>query len=243
MKIVAIVQARMGSTRLPGKVLKRLGDRSVLGQVITRLKEVPSIDEIVIATTVNSDDDVLIEEAEKYGVYTFRGSKENVLSRYYYAALERSADTVVRVTSDCPLIDPSITENTIQLFKKSAVDYVSNKMITTFPRGLDTEVFKFEALKDAFEHAYNDIHTEHVTPYIYLHPQQFSLLDYTWPIDYSKYRWTLDTAEDYELITQIYNELDRADGAFSWLEGIELMESRPEMVLINQHIHQKELGE
>lgn len=243
LKTVAIVQARMGSTRLPGKVMKVLGNKSVLGQVITRLKAVPSIDEIIIATTTNPEDDILVAEAGKYDVYSYRGSKENVLSRYFQAAEERSADVIVRVTSDCPLIDPIITENTIQLFHNSNVDYVSNKMLTTFPRGLDTEVFSFQALKNAYDHAYNEIHTEHVTPYIYLHPEKFHLLDYVWHTDYSEYRWTLDTVEDYELISKIYEKLDRSDQIFSWLEGIKLMEEQPDLILINKHIHQKELGE
>ncbi|MNC37562.1 hypothetical protein D3C75_861310 [compost metagenome] len=116
-------------------------------------------------------------------------------------------------------------------------------MTTTFPRGLDTEVFTFQALETAYKNAYNDIHTEHVTPYIYLHPDHFRLLDYKWPVDYSSYRWTLDTNEDYELITSIYNYLDRHNEIFTWLEGIKLMEEHPELVQLNQHIHQKELGE
>lgn len=243
MKTVAIVQARMGSSRLPGKVMKKLHDKTVLGHVITRLKAVGQIDEIVIATTSKSEDDVIVAEAEQYNVSYFRGSEENVLSRYYQAASARSADVIVRITSDCPLIDPVITGNTIDLFNRSNVDYASNKMITTFPRGLDTEVFTFNALKKSYEGAYNEIHREHVTPYIYLHPDQFKVADYTWHIDYSKYRWTLDTVEDYQLISRIYDDLYSPDSIFSWLEAIELVKRKPELCLINQHIEQKKLGE
>lgn len=243
MKTVAIVQARMGSSRLPGKVMKTLKDKTVLGHVITRLKAVGQIDEIVIATTSNSEDDVIVEEAQQHNVFYFRGSEENVLSRYYQAASSRAADVVVRITSDCPLIDPVITGNTIDLFNSSNADYASNKMLTTFPRGLDTEVFTFGVLKKSYEGAYNDIHREHVTPYIYLHPNQFEIVDYTWNIDYSKYRWTLDTIEDYQLISSIYEELYIPGSVFSWLEAIELMERKPELSLINQHIEQKKLGE
>lgn len=243
MNRIAIVQARMGSTRLAGKVMKTIEDHTVLGHVINRLKAVDSIDSIVIATTTNAEDIVIVEEAMKYNVMAYKGSSDHVLSRYYEAANEYQADVIIRVTSDCPLIDPEVTNETIKLWEESKVDYVSNKRITTFPRGLDTEVFSFDALKKSYDNAYNDIHTEHVTPYIYLHEDKFSIKDYIWKQDYSKYRWTLDTPEDYELITQIYKHLYVKNEIFSWLDGIKLMEEHPDLFEINREIKQKELGE
>lgn len=243
MNIVAIVQARIGSTRLPGKVLKPLCGKSVLAHVITRLKKVPSIDNIVIATTTLDEDNAIVDEALANDAFYYRGSKENVLSRYYEAAREYKADVIIRVTSDCPLIDPGITEEIIQGFLKTDADYMSNKTTPTFPRGLDTEVFTKQALETCFQRSYNNIHTEHVTPYIYLHPDQFSIAEYKWPIDYSDYRWTLDTVEDYKLITEIYNHLYQSGEIFDWKEVIALMEEVPELIGINNHIEQKKLGE
>ncbi|WP_019424724.1 cytidylyltransferase domain-containing protein [Paenibacillus sp. OSY-SE] len=242
-KVVAIVQARMGSSRLPGKVMKPLIDHSVLGHVILRLKAVNSINKIVIATTQNPEDDVIICECNKYNVPVYRGSTEHVLSRYYEAAKKFNADIVVRVTSDCPLIDPEITENIINYFFELDADYVSNKIIETFPRGLDTEVFTMSSLEKAYKGAYNDIHREHVTPYIYLHSDQFKLVNYSLEKDYSAYRWTLDTREDYQLIESIYEKLYKPNNIFSWLEIIQLMEDYPELKEINSHVKQKQLGE
>lgn len=243
MKVVAIVQARMASSRLPGKVMLPIENHSVLGHVILRLKTVPLVDEIVIATTLNPEDNVIVEESRKYNVSVHRGSVEHVLSRYYEAAIKSSADVVVRVTSDCPLIDPVVTNNIIKFFLHSDTDYVSNKINETFPRGLDTEVFKMASLKYAYENAYNDIHREHVTPYIYLHPNKFELLNYNCIEDYSYYRWTLDTHEDYLLIKEIYSHLYKPEQIFSWLEAIELMNKNPQLKKINEHVKQKKLGE
>ncbi|PZM67284.1 cytidylyltransferase domain-containing protein [Paenibacillus dendritiformis] len=242
-RVVAIVQARMGSSRLPGKVLKPLIDHSVLGHVILRLKAVNSINEIIIATTQNPEDDSIISECNKYNVPVYRGSTENVLSRYYEAAQKFNADIVVRVTSDCPLVDPGITGNIIKYFFELDADYVSNKLIETFPRGLDTEVFTMSSLEKAYEGAYNDIHREHVTPYLYLHPDKFKLFNYSCEKDYSAYRWTLDTNEDYQLIELIYKILYEPNKIFTWLEIIHLMEDYPELKKINSHVKQKQLGE
>lgn len=243
MKVVAIIQARMGSSRLPGKILKPLVDKKVLDHVIQRVLKVPSIHSVVIATTTEPEDDIIVEQSKINGVHCYRGSKENVLSRYYNAAKEYDADVIVRITSDCPLIDPIITENVIQHFFDTEADYTSNKTTPTFPRGLDTEVFSMRALETCFEKAYNNIHTEHVTPYIYLHKEDFVISEYTWPKNYANYRWTLDTSEDYELITKMYEVLYKKDEIFDWLKGIALMEENPELVKINNEIRQKELGE
>lgn len=243
MKTVCIIQARMGSTRLPGKVMLDLCGKTVLEHVIQRVKRVKNIDEIVIATTIDKKDDVIVEEAMKCGVKVFRGSEEDVLSRYYYAAKENKADVVVRITSDCPLIDQEITQKTIDyyLINKDKFDYVSNTLERTFPRGLDTEVFSFKVLEKAFNEAILQRDREHVTPYIWDNPEMFNLGCYKSDVDYSKYRWTLDTEEDFELIKRIYEKLFYLkSNDFSMEDILKVYEKDADLFYINNMIKQKE---
>lgn len=240
--ITAIIQARMGSTRLPGKVMKMLGDRTVLGHVITRCKAILSIDQIIVATTVEEEDVKICEEALRYGVAVYRGSKDHVLSRYYEAAKQANADAVVRITSDCPLLDPLISDKVIQCFLNHDYDYVSSGLSGTFPRGLDTEVFSFNSLEQTFEQATKEYEFEHVTPYIYQHQEQFKVHAFTNKLDQSKYRLTLDTDEDWRLISRIYDELYHGS-VFYWEDIRELLEKKPELIKINSSVHQKRLGE
>ncbi|MEL5865097.1 glycosyltransferase family protein, partial [Clostridium cochlearium] len=195
MKIVCIVQARVGSTRLPGKVLKKICGKTVLEHDIDRLRRIKNIDEIIIATTTLEKDNAIVKECERLGVKCFRGSEEDVLSRYYYAAKENNADVVVRVTSDCPLIDSYVSEKTINYYLNNKYDYVSNTIDRTYPRGLDTEVFSFKVLEMAFKEAVSLRDKEHVTSYIWNNPQIFKLAQYKNHKDYSHLRWTLDTEE------------------------------------------------
>lgn len=155
MKVVCIVQARVGSTRLPGKVLKEICGKTVLEHDVNRVKLVPNIDEIIIATTRKKQDDKIIDEVNRLGVKYFRGSENDVLSRYYFAAKENNADVIVRITSDCPCLDQNILTNMINLFlKKSKVlDYMNNTLQKSYPRGYDIEVFSFKALEIAFNNA------------------------------------------------------------------------------------------
>lgn len=243
MSTVAIVQARMGSTRLPGKVLKKLADRSVLGHVITRLQAVHEINKIIVATTIAEKDDPIVEEANRYNIKVYRGSEEDVLSRYYESAREVGAGTIVRVTSDCPLIDPEVTGEIIRYFFSQQTDYASNTLTRTFPRGLDVEVFSFDAIEKAYREANKSEQREHVTPYMYQNPQKFKLANYIGERDYSTYRWTLDVQEDWKLIEQIYQKLYKPNQIFSWKEVIHLMQQEPELKLINLHVGQKKLGE
>ncbi|MNB88560.1 3-deoxy-manno-octulosonate cytidylyltransferase [compost metagenome] len=242
MKTVAIIQARMSSTRLPGKVMRMLEDRTVVGHVITRCLAIPSVDEIVIATTDQEEDIVVVDEAERYGVSCYRGSLDNVLDRYYRAAVNARADVVVRITSDCPLLDPRVSDRVITHFLQHKFDYSSSGQSSTFPRGLDTEVFTFNALKTAHEKASHDYEYEHVTPYLYMHPDEFNTFGYRNTEDCSKYRLTLDTLEDWELISAIYKELYKGQ-IFYWEEVKSLLLAQPELALINSHIVQKKLGE
>lgn len=205
MKTVIIVQARMTSTRLPGKVMKRVLGKPLLEYQLERLQRVKLADEIVIATTTNQTDEPIVELCNSLSVACFRGSEDDVLSRYYGAATAHKADLVVRVTSDCPLIDPQVIDTVIDycLQNQSHYDYVSNSLERTYPRGMDTEVFSFSTLQQAFGEATAQPDREHVTPFIYRQPARYRLGHVIYSEDCSHHRWTVDTPEDFELIQKI----------------------------------------
>ncbi|MCD9022314.1 glycosyltransferase family protein [Cohnella sp. NL03-T5] len=240
-KIVAIVQARMGSTRLPGKVMLELAGRTTISHVIERCKAIPSVHEVMIATSDSPADGILVEEARRLGVRFFQGSETDLLSRYYEAAKYSQADVIVRITSDCPLIDPEISEKTIQYFMNAPdADYCSNVEQRTLPRGLDTEVFSYKALERTHLEAKKDYHREHVGDYMFENPNQFRIYSDTNDYgDFSQYRWTLDTPEDYELIQKIYGFLYIPGAIFTWKEAVSLMQLNPELALINADVEQK----
>lgn len=244
MKIGAIIQARMGSTRLPEKVMKKIEGKTVLEHVIERVSQSKLIDEIIIATTVHDRDSVIESEALRCGVKIFRGSEDDVLSRYYYAAKENKLDVVVRITSDCPLIDSIVLDEIITYYMKNKFDIVSNAgsdlHSRTYPRGLDTEVFSFVALENAFMNAEKKYQREHVTPFIYEMANQ--VFFYKNSVDYSKYRWTLDTEEDFELISQVYKHLYKGIHDFYLIDVVRLFEKMPQLYEINAQIEQKKLN-
>lgn len=242
MNITAIIQARTGSTRLPGKVMKMLGDKTVLGHVITRCLAIPSVNRVVVATTILEEDFVICEEADKYGVISCRGSEDHVLSRYYEAAQQVPTDVVVRITSDCPLLDPKVSEEVIKDFLNNNYDYSSSGLSGTFARGLDTEIFSFESLSRSYHEATKDYEFEHVTPYIYQHPEIFRVNAFHSKENFSKYRLTLDTPEDWELISSIYNELYQGN-IFYWNDILNLLLEKPELAFLNAAVQQKKLGE
>ena len=240
MKVVAIIQARMGSTRLPGKVLKDLEGKTVLGRVVERLQRCQTINELLVATTDRPADDAIIAECRKISVSASRGDQDDVLDRYFRAAQLTKADAVVRVTSDCPLIDPEVTDKTVSAFLEAKPDYASNVMTRTYPRGLDTETFSFDALGRAWQHARKPYEREHVTPYIYQHPEEFTLVSVTGEFDYSSHRWTVDTVEDLEFVRAVYSRLG-ADDVFSGRAVLDLLELHPELVELNRSVEQKTL--
>lgn len=246
MKKVAIIQTRMGSTRLPGKVMKIIMDKPIIEHVVNRVKASKEIDDIIIATTTKKEDDIIVEEAQKLNVKYFRGSENDVLSRYYYAAKEVNADIVIRITSDCPLIDPQIIDKIIKLFietsKKEKIDYLSNTIERTYPRGLDVEVFNFETLEKAFKEADRPYQREHVTPYIYENPEIFKIKQIKNNVDYSNYRWTLDTIEDFKVIKIIYKNSHKENELFYMEDILKFQEEHPEISKINEKVRQKELA-
>lgn len=243
MKVVCLVQARVGSTRLPGKVLKEICGKSVLHHEINRLKKCKEINEIVIATTNNAKDDEIVNEAKKLAVKYFRGSENDVLSRFYYAAKENNADIVVRVTSDCPCIDFEILDKMLLYFKEKQVDYLSNTIKRTYPRGYDIEIFTFSSLEKSYINAKKEYEREHVTPYIYDKTNNFLKLSFENKEDYSKYRVTLDTIEDFIVIKNIFENLYYKNPYFKLNDVVQYLNNNLHIADINKHIEQKKLGE
>jgi spore coat polysaccharide biosynthesis protein SpsF len=241
MRTVAIIQARMGSTRLPGKVMLPLAGRPMLDQVIERVRLSVNIDDVVVATSVRSEDEAIVACCRDSRTEVFRGSVEDVLSRYHRAAIEAKADVVVRITSDCPLISPRVIDRVISAYADGGCDYASNCHQRTFPRGLDVEVLSFAALDAAQREAEEQAEREHVTPFIWRRPQRFRLRDVVDPIDRHQLRWTVDTPEDFELVKRIYSELS-GHGAFDYSDVLELLERHPEWSSLNSHVEQKKLG-
>jgi spore coat polysaccharide biosynthesis protein SpsF len=243
MKIGAIIQARMGSTRLSGKVMKVIEGKTVLKHVIERVKQSDFIDVIIIATTTHDRDDVIEAEAIQCGVEFFRGNEDDVLSRYYYAAKNNNLDAIVRITSDCPLIDSKVLDEIINYYQKNNYDIVSNAgsdvLNRTYPRGLDTEIFSFKVLEKAFNNAVEKYQREHVTPYIY--ENSINIFYYKNNVDYSKYRWTLDTEEDFELISEVYKNIYKGTHDFYMQDIVRLFKQKPELYNINAHIEQKKI--
>lgn len=237
MKVVVVIQARMGSSRLPGKVLKKLCGKTVLGHLVERVKQCKAVDEIIVATTTREYDSKIMDESFNYGVKVFRGSEDDVLSRYYYAALETNAEVVVRITSDCPLFDPHLLEEAIEIYKKSIYDVVRLGVDGGFPRGFDMEIFHFKLLEEAYQNAEESYQREHVTPYLY--DNHSNILSIKSNEDLSMYRVTLDTIEDFQVINAIYQELYRGQHDFYFQDIIKFLKLHPEIRAINANIEQK----
>jgi len=235
--IVAIVQARMTSERLPGKVLMNILGKPVLWHVVTRLNGSELIEKVVVATTTNETDIPIIRFCDEMGIGVYAGSEENVLDRYYKAASHFSATVIVRMTADCPLIDPKIVDRVIQhyLENKDKFDYVSTNHPTTFPDGLDTEAFSFEALEKAWKNAKKQYEREHVTPYIWDQPEKFRIGNVENDEDLSATeRWTLDYEEDLEFVRAIYANLYKEGKIFGMEDVLKLLKKKPELRDINK---------
>ncbi|MBN2292787.1 MAG: glycosyltransferase family protein [Pirellulales bacterium] len=241
-KVVAIIQARMGSTRLPGKVLMDLHGRTMLERVVGRTRRASLIDEVVVATTSHESDEPIIDECRRLDVPYFLGSEDDVLDRYNRAADAHHADVIVRITSDCPLIDPTETDRVVRAFLDSHADYASNFIRRTYPRGLDTEAMSAATLAHAWLEAGEPYERIHVTPYIYGHPEMFQLLSVTGREDHSNYRWTVDTPEDLQFVREIYRLLGTRETA-GWREVLSLLRANPKLAEINQSVRHKELVE
>jgi len=240
MNVTAIIQARVGSTRLPGKIMKDLSGKTVLAHVLERVAKSSALDEIIVATTTSPMDDPVINESKRLGFPSFRGSELDVLDRFFQAAKAFKADVIVRVTSDCPLYDPQLLREMVEAFKpKKGLDYFSNTLVRTYPRGLDTEIFTFSALDRAHREAGLDYEREHVTPYIHQHPRLFRLENHANAVDQSQYRWTLDTEDDWQFIKVVYDRLYLSGQIFSTEAVLSLLKKDPTLALLNSHVEQK----
>lgn len=242
MRTVIIVQARMASTRLPGKILKTVLDKTLLEYQLERLRRVKLADQIVIATTDHGAEQPIVDLCRNLGVDYFRGSESDVLGRYYGAATEYQADTVVRITSDCPLIDPAVVDRVIEFYLKNRdkYDYVSNTFPQlTYPRGMDTEVFSYQALQEANQEASDPVEREHVTIFIKRRPERFRIKNLPYHMDVSQFRWTVDTPEDFKLIERLIKELYPTKPEFTMENCLQLMINHPEWAGINGEVQQK----
>lgn len=241
-RVVAIVQARVGSVRLPSKVLRDLAGEPMLARVVSRTRRARLLDEVVVATTTETADDAIVALCRRLDVAVARGSVEDVLSRYRDAAVAHRADAIVRITSDCPLIDPEVIDHVVERFGAARVDYASNGLVPSYPRGLDTEVMTMESLERAFWEASELYERVHVTPYLYRHPDRFRLLGVTADEDLSALRWTVDTPEDLRLVSELYSRLGGHD-RFGWREALALVRADPGLSSINGHVRQKQVEE
>ncbi len=242
-RVVAIVQARMASSRLPGKILADLGGQPMLTWVVRRASRAAGIDQVVVATSVSQEDDVVEAFCKEQGFACSRGNLYDVLDRFVHAAREFDADVVVRLTGDCPLIDPEMLAENLRAFLAAdpPLDFAANRLPSerTIPIGLDAEFCTREALELAWREAQAPHQREHVMPFFYEQPDRFRILHIKHSPDYGNYRWTVDTSEDLELLRQIVGHFK--DDKFSWQEILALFQAKPELASINaQVVHKSE---
>ncbi|MCW5803159.1 MAG: glycosyltransferase family protein [Deltaproteobacteria bacterium] len=244
MRTVAIVQARMGSSRLPGKVLADLGGDTMLARVVERLRAARRIAAIAIATSTHAGDDAIVREAERLGAVAYRGSEGDVLARYLGAARATQADAVVRVTSDCPLLDPGVVDEVVAALGDD-VDYASNTHARTYPRGLDVEALHRDTLERIARLGTSPAAREHVTAFVLERPDLFCTRQVCapsssgLPIDDSDLRWTVDTPEDLALVRALYARFDLAREAMPYRALVAAMRAHPELAILNAHVAQK----
>jgi spore coat polysaccharide biosynthesis protein SpsF len=243
MKTVAIIEARMTSTRLPGKIMLPILGKPMLELLIERLKRAKFLDQIVVATTSNLSDDVVEKLTQRIGAGCFRGSEDDVLDRVLSAAHANDADVIVEITGDCPLIDPQVIDRVIRTYQTKNVDYVSNLLKKTYPRGMETQVFSTGVLEKVARLTQDPVDHEHVSLYIYEHPEIFSLfnVESNLPEKYWDLRLTVDTHEDFQLIKAIYELLYPQNHAFTLIDVVDLLEKRNDLLELNKNIRQKKV--
>ncbi|MCX6055492.1 MAG: glycosyltransferase family protein [Chloroflexi bacterium] len=243
-KVVAIIQARMSSTRLPGKVLLDLGGKTVLARMIERVRMAKGVDQVVVATTIDPSDDPIVTLCAREKVEVFRGSLPDVLDRYYQTAISYKADRIVRLTGDCPLIDPGLIDKAIEALITKKADFACNRLPPpfhrTYPIGLDVEVCTFSALKRAWHEAVEKHDREHVLPYLYEAEGRFKVVQLDHTEDLGNLRWTLDTPEDLLLLKEIISRLGNRND-FSWLQVLEIIKQDPTLSLLNASVRHKSM--
>jgi len=237
MRIVTIIQARMGSTRLPGKVLLDLAGATMLARVVERARRATLVAETAVATSTEPGDDAIVAECARLGVRCLRGALEDVLDRYYHAAGELHAEAVVRVTADDPLVDPVLIDELLAAFLKEKADFASSDKRPGYPLGMAVEVMTMTALTRAWKEARQAQERVHVTPFIAQNPTVFKLLFAGTDVDHSHHRWTVDTEDDMKFMRAVFGHFghDRA----GWREVLRLVEEHPEIEALNRHVRQK----
>ncbi|MBQ4414602.1 MAG: glycosyltransferase family protein [Methanomicrobium sp.] len=238
-KVIAVIQARMGSTRLPNKVLMDLKGKTDLERVIDRVKKSKYIDDVIVATTITEHDLAIVKLCAEKGIRVFCGSEDDVLDRYYQCARLLSPEHVVRITADCPMIDPKIIDSVISRHLESGADYTSNTLKTTFPDGLDTEIMKFSVLEEAWFNANLSSQREHVTQYI-IHNDGYKKESVVNDIDYGSERWTLDTDNDYKFIKCVYDALYDKNPDFEMKDVLTFLDEHPDIRAINSDSERNE---
>jgi spore coat polysaccharide biosynthesis protein SpsF len=241
-KVVCIIQARMASSRLPGKVLKDICGHPMLYWVLNRAGKSEKVDELVIATTLDRSDDPIVEWCQQKNIHCFRGDAFDVLDRYYQAAKKFQADVVIRLTADCPLIDPQLLDDVLDAFFEKKADFGANRLpppfSRTYPIGLDIEVASFKALSEAWQKAKLPYEREHVMPYLYAVKDRFNILVLEADQDHGNRRWTVDTPEDLEFIRAVYQE-PGFQHKFSWFDVLRFLDEHPALEKINADISHK----
>lgn len=240
--ITAIIQARVGSSRLPGKVILEIEGKPLIWHVVERVRRTKKVEQIILATTIKKEDKKIVEIAKDMKVQSFAGSEKDVLDRYYQAAKKYGAKIIVRVTGDCPLVDPEIIDKTIEYFLKNNFDYVSTahalgkKISSTYPDGLDTEVFSLKSLEKAWKEAKLPSEREHVTPYIWKNSKIFKCKSLQNDKDLSNLRWTVDEEKDLDFVRAVYKRLYQRGKIFLTKDILNLLEKEPELMEINKSI-------
>jgi spore coat polysaccharide biosynthesis protein SpsF len=237
--VVAIIQGRMSSSRLPGKILLEIGGQPMLVQVVERVQKAQRVNRVVVATTTDPSDDPVEHLCKKHSYACYRGSQFDVLDRFYQAARIQDADVVVRVTADCPLIDPQVIDRTIQAFFDHNADFAANRLPPpwkrSFPIGLDTEVCSFQALEHAWKEAVLPYEREHVMPYLYEEEGRFRVVTIDAEQDWGHLRWTVDTAEDLETVRSLFTLFGKRE-VLSWLDVLSIWQAHPELEMINAQV-------
>lgn len=261
-RVIAVIQGRMSSSRLPGKILADVASQPMLQRVFIRTSRATTVSETIFATTTDPSDDPVAEYCDFSGVPIIRGSLYDVLDRYYQTAKQAKADVVVRITADCPVIDPALIDDVVKMILEtgdSRYDFVANRLPPpyhrTYPIGLDVEACRFEVLERAWNEAKEPQHREHAMPYFYegvelttvnrqlqtgLSPRGFNIALLHHTTDFGDYRWTVDTPEDLDFIRQVYSHFGGRDD-FSWKEVLDLVHNNPELVKINADVQHKTL--
>ena len=240
MNVLGIIQARMSSTRLPGKVMKPILGKPMLARQLERTRRARSLDALMVATSVDSSDDPIEQLCASLGIDCFRGSLDDVLDRYYQAARQYRPRHVARMTADCPLIDPEIVDRVVEFYLRGGFDHAGNGVEPRFPDGLDVEILRFPILEYAWQHATRLSDREHVTLFVHRQPDRFRIGSYRNDVDLSHLRWTVDEPRDFVLVERIYEALYPKNPAFTTADILDLLEKRPELLALNSGIDRNE---